>query len=174
MKNTQQIKYPMTMIVLHGLVAVLMIATLVAGWLLDSSDSVMGVHQFLGIAVLTFAVLRIINRLRQSSGVPKSVNTKATAQYIAEKIVHGLLYVITLSLPVVGWLTVNAKGHAVQFFGLFDLPTLLAKNTDLAHQLGDMHETGANIFVALIVLHLLGGVVHLFLHKDNVFKRMMP
>ena len=94
-------------------------------------------------------------------------------QYLAEKTVHGLLYVVMLGVPLMGWLTSNAFGYPASFFGIFNLPTLIGKNIDLAEQLGELHGFGADVFVILLALHVLGAIVHLIVNKENVFKRMM-
>lgn len=174
MKQLQNAKYPMSMILFHTLIAVLMIATLVLGWLMEDNKSLMGTHKSLGIAVLILALLRLVNRLRYIGNTPISVNAKGSLSSIFEKSVHGLLYICMLAIPVVGWLTSNAFGYPASFFGIFSLPTLIAKNEDLAENLGHLHGLGADIFVVLLGLHVLGGLVHLFMHKQNIFKRMLP
>lgn len=174
MKTTSTAKYPLSMIVFHALIAVLMIATLVVGWQLEDNSSLMGLHKSLGVSVLVFAVLRLVNRMANLGKTPDSVNAKGSLNRIVEKSVHGLLYICMLAIPVVGWLTSNAFGYPASFFGLFSLPTLIAKNTDLAETLGHYHGFGANVFAVLLGLHLLGGLVHWVAQKQNIFKRMMP
>lgn len=165
-------KYPMSMIVLHSLVALAMIGALLIGW--NLSPELMPIHKALGIAVLIFAVLRIANRFRVASHVPASVNSKGSMQYILEKSVHGLLYITMIGAPLFGWLLSNAHGYPANFFGLFSLPTLIAKDPSITRTLKDLHELCANVFFGLLILHVVGGVVHLLKEKKNVFKRMMP
>lgn len=172
MSTVSTAKYPMSVKLFHSVIALLMIATLVIGWQLEDNEDLMGLHKSLGVAVLILAILRVVNRVRAKNDVPGSVNAVGSLQYLAEKIVHGLLYLVMLGLPIMGWLTSNAFGYPASFFGLFNLPTLIGKNIDLAEQLGELHGLGADVFVGLLALHVLGGVVHLLLNKENVFKRM--
>lgn len=172
MTNPIAQKFPNSVRLFHTLVALLMIATLFLGWQVEDNEGLMGLHKSLGIAVLVFALLRFVNRVRAKNDVPASVHPQSSLQYIAEKAVHGLLYLTMLGIPVVGWLTSNAFGYPASFFGLFNLPTLVGKNLDLAETLGEMHELGANVFVALLALHVVGAIAHLVLHKQNIFKRM--
>ena len=167
--NTKQ-KYPMSMIVFHALLAVLMIATLVVGWMMGDNRGLMPLHKSLGALVFIFGVVRIINRMRNMGKIPPSVNQGAMR--LVEKSVHGLLMVVMLAMPFVGWLISNAKGFPVSVFGLFNLPTLIDKNEPLAHTLGEMHETGAAVFVILLVLHVVGAVYHKIKTKDDVLSRM--
>lgn len=166
-------KYPLSMIVFHTLIAVFMIGALLIGWNLEENRDLMMLHKSFGVAVLLLAVVRIINRFRVAKSVPESVNPKGLKR-IVEKSVHGLLYIVMLGIPLCGWLLSNASGYPASFFGLFSLPTLMAKNPDMAHTLGEFHELGANVFFMLLILHILGGVVHLVKEKQNVFKRMSP
>lgn len=166
-------KYPASMMIFHALIAVGMIAT----WLIaqmQNFDDYIDLHRSLGFAVLVLAILRIINKRFVSSKIPASVNSKGSLKYILEKSTHGLLYLTMLIIPVIGCLLTNAQGEAVNVFGLFELPRLMAENFSLAATLSDLHELGADIFVILLVLHILGALVHLFRNKENVFKRMFP
>ena len=169
--NTKQ-KYPMSMIVFHALLAVLMIATLVVGWMMGDNRGLMPLHKSLGALVFIFGVVRIINRMRNMGKIPPSVNHGAL--HWVEKSVHGLLMVVMLAMPFVGWLISNAIGFPVSVFGLFNLPTLIQKNEPLAHTLSEMHETGAAVFVILLVLHVVGAVYHKIKTKDDVLSRMSP
>ena len=169
--NTKQ-KYPMSMIVFHALLAVLMIATLVVGWMMGDNRGLMPLHKSLGALVFIFGVVRIINRMRNMGKIPPSVNHGAL--HWVEKSVHGLLMVVMLAMPFVGWLISNAKGFPVSVFGLFNLPTLIQKNEPLAHTLSEMHETGAAVFVILLVLHVVGAVYHKINTRDEVLARMSP
>ena len=153
--NAKQ-KYPKSMIFFHSLLAVLMIATLILGWMMDRENGLMFFHKSVGVLVLVFGVLRIVNRMRNMANIPLSVNYGALR--LVEKAVHGLLMLVMLGLPVVGWLVSNAKGYPVSVFGLFDLPNLIGKNEALAETLGEMHEAGATVFVLILVLHIVGAV----------------
>lgn len=173
MNNDSIQKYPLSMIAFHGLVAAAMIGTLVLGWLLDDFEGLIALHKSLGLSVLLLAVLRIANRLRHRT-LPPSVNAAGSLQYIAEKSVHGLLYLSSIAVPLLGWLKSNAAGRAASFFGLFDLPTLIGKDRDLSHLLGEIHSAAATLFALLLAAHVLGALAHLVLHKQNVFKRVAP
>lgn len=173
LRSTPQ-KYPLSVTIFHGLVAVVMISTLTIGWLLDDADELVTLHKSLGITVLVLVVLRIANRMFHRKSLPASVNPAGSPQYFFEKGVHGLLYLSMLVVPVLGWLKTNAAGHPASFFGLFDLPTLVDKNPDWSHTLGDAHSLAATIFAVLLGVHVLGAVAHLLLHRQNLFKRITP
>lgn len=167
-------KYPMSMIILHSLVAVAMIGALVVGWMLEDTMGLMPIHQGLGLTVLFLAIIRIINRFRVSSQVPESVNAKGSIQRILEKSIHGILYVTMIAVPVLGCMLANSKGYPANFFGLFQMPILMEKNPAISHNIKELHELGANVFFGALILHFGGALVHLIKDKSNVFKRMLP
>jgi cytochrome b561 len=45
--------------------------------------------------------------------------------------VHGLLYLLLLVIPIVGWIATSAYGAPTPFFGLLTLPKLVADNKGL-------------------------------------------
>ena len=174
MNTKHHIKYPPSMILLHGVIAVCMIAALIIGWILDENRDLMGLHKSLGITVLFLTAFRIVNRLRVAAHVPESVNPVGSLQRILEKSVHGLLYITMITTPIFGWLLSSAAGRSVSFFGLFDLPMLMAENPAMRSTIKNLHELSANVFFGLLVLHIVGGIVHMVKEKRNIFKRMLP
>jgi cytochrome b561 len=167
-------KYPLSVCLFHWLVAIAIIGNPVIGWMLDDSMELMSLHKSIGTGILILAALRVLNKLMHRNALPASVNKVGSAQYLAEKAVHGLLYVSMLGIPVLGWLKTNAAGHAVSFFGLFDLPTLLEKNRTLSHLFGEMHSAAAVGLAVLLGLHVVGALVHSVLKSENVLTRILP
>ena len=165
-------KYPKSMIFYHSLLAVLMVATLVLGWVMDRENGLMFFHKSVGALVLFFGVLRIINRVRNMGNIPPSVNHGAL--HLVEKSVHGLLMLMMLVLPIVGWLVSNAKGYPVSVFRLFNLPDLIGKNEALSETLGEMHEAGATVFFLVLIAHVVAAVYHKVKTKEDVISRILP
>jgi cytochrome b561 len=167
-------KYPASMILFHTVIAVLMITVLVLGWQLEDNPDLEFWHKAFGISVLFLAFLRILNRMRVGKHAPRSLNAQGSLQYILEKSVHGLLYVVMFSTPLLGWLLVSAEGEPISFFGLFDMPALVGENESLAHTVEGLHELSANLFFGLLLLHLAGAILHRLKNKDSIFRRIMP
>jgi cytochrome b561 len=167
-------KYPLSVSLFHWLVAIAIVGNLAIGWMLDDNMDLMSLHKSIGASILILAALRILNKRIHRHALPPSINTKGTKQYLAEKAVHGLLYLSMLGIPVLGWLKTNAAGHAVSLFGLFDLPTLLEKNRALSHLFGEMHSAAAAGFAVLLGLHVFGALMHAVLKSENVLTRILP
>ncbi len=165
-------KYPKSMIFFHSLLAVLMLITLFLGWNIEDGDAkIMYFHKSFGGLVLVFGIVRIINRMRNMGKIPASVNDGLP--HLLEKAVHGLLMLTMIGLPMMGWLTSNAFGYPATIFGL-NLPTLIGKDMDLAETLGEAHGAGAAVFVALLVLHVVGAIYHKVKTKEDVISRILP
>jgi len=128
-------------------------------------------HFMLGVLIPILLVVRLIVLTRPT---PPIVPPPPRWQQVLAKAVQGLLYLLMLAMPVLGYLTVNAKGRAVPFFGGQTLPVLIDKNPELAEQLMDLHELGADIAFVLVGLHVAAALFHHFVVRDNTLLRMRP
>ena len=99
-------KYPRSMMYFHHIVAILMIASFVVGKVAGENKQIMPLHKSIGLLLLIFAVIRIVNRLQNRSDIPATVNQGG--KLLAEKVVHSLLIIMTVVLPVAGWLTITS------------------------------------------------------------------
>jgi cytochrome b561 len=167
-------RYPISVSLLHWLLAIALIGNLVIGWLLDDREELLALHKSIGIAILALALIRLSNRLRVRDQLPPSVNKTGTAAYFVESTAHRLLYVLMLAVPLLGWLKTNAAGHSASFFGLFSLPTLLSRSRELSHWLGELHAMAAYGLAALVGLHVLGALAHRLFKGKNILPRILP
>ncbi len=74
--------------------------------------------------------------------------------------VQGLLLLLLLVVPLVGWAYTNAGGLAVTFAG-FRLPTLVPRDQYLAEITVTVHEWAADLLLVLVAVHVAGAVSHL-------------
>ncbi|HEU0229597.1 MAG TPA: cytochrome b/b6 domain-containing protein [Burkholderiaceae bacterium] len=170
----QVIRYPLSISLLHWLLAIALIGNLVIGWLLDDNEGLLDLHKSIGIAILGLVLLRLVNRLRVRHQLPPSTNAAGTSAYRVEKLVHRLLYALMLAIPLLGWLKTNAAGHAANCFGLFSLPTLMPRSHTLSPWLGQLHSLAAYSLAALVGLHVLGALAHWMFKAENIFPRILP
>ncbi|RQR34364.1 cytochrome b [Burkholderia sp. Bp9143] len=172
MKNVT--RYPLSISLLHWLLAAALIGNLIVGLLLDDNEDLVSLHKSIGVAILGLVAIRIVNRLRMRRRLPASINPAGTLNHFAERSVHGLLYVLMLAIPVLGWMKTNAAGHPASCFGLFSLPTLVPRNRELSHWLGELHALTAYGLAALVGLHVLGALAHRLIHTKNILPRILP
>jgi len=128
-------------------------------------------HFTLGLTVFCFVWLRLWAR---STG-PNPVIEPAMAawQAMSAKAMHWVLYALMISLPLLGWLTISAKGINVSLFGT-ELPALIGKNDELAKWTKQIHEAIANAGYFLIGLHVSAALLHHYVKRDNTLKLMLP
>ena len=173
-KNTKN-RYGIIAILLHWLIATLIIGMLILGlYMVDQPDSpdkmkLFGWHKEFGFVVLTFAFIRVYWRL-----INQTPDLKIPAwEALSSRLVHWTLYGFMFAMPLTGWLLSSAAGYPVSFFGLFTIPTLIARNEQLMHLFGTLHQWLAYTLIALIALHTAAAFKHHFIDKDNILKRMI-
>ncbi|OHX19184.1 cytochrome b [Chromobacterium sphagni] len=166
--------YPWSISMLHWLLALLVIANFVLGWMLDDAENLMAAHKSIGTLILLLMLIRVANKARLRHRLPASVNPAGSVQYMIEKLVHGLLYLCLFAVPLLGWLKTNAAGHELNIFDMFSLPTLVSKSHNLSMLFGEMHETLATLFAILIALHVAAALWHHFSRLDGGLVRILP
>lgn len=127
-------------------------------------------HAQAGSLLLMLSALRLVLRRRRAAPPPLD---HGPLRYLAQA-AHLALYGLLIGLPLLGIATLQAKGKAVSVAGLFDLPTLLQRDRDLAETLTTAHEYLAWTLLALVGLHVAAALWHQFIRRDDVLLRMWP
>ena len=78
-------------------------------------------HKSLGLVILALSLVRLVGGLPIPPPLPVAMTSIERA---VAKITHGLFYVLTLGMPLVGWAMVSASplGLPTMVFGLFEWP----------------------------------------------------
>lgn len=133
--------------------------------------SVFAIHKSIGMTLLALFVLRLawrfVDRKPRDEAMPRW-------QAIAAHATHGLLYVLMLAIPLSGWLYNSAHGYPLQWFKQFNLPSLMAKNEELAEIFVEWHEWFFWALIVLLLAHVGGALMHHFIERDNTLRRMLP
>lgn len=176
-------RYTLVQRLLHWLLALLVIPALgvglTLGWLgFDGTKDAFGGevtnalytgHKTMGVLILALMALRLV--LRLTLGAPPPVPTLTWFERLASQVVHALIYLVLLAQPIVGWLATAAGGYPVQFFA-WTLPGLIAKDTDLSENLFQLHGVLGWALLALLALHIGAAIMHGYLKRDGVMRRM--
>jgi cytochrome b561 len=170
--------YPSTSKLLHWLVAICVLTTApvaIAMVRVDkgpTQDMLYNFHKSLGVLILVLMLLRLINRI--AVGAPAPDPTIERWQKALSSAVHGLLYVLLLAMPIVGYVANSAYGAPTPFFGLFTLPKLVADNQELATKLFTLHRWTGFVVILLVFMHIGGALFHFVIRRDTVLQRMLP
>jgi len=137
----------------------------------DLTNLIYGWHKLIGMAVLILIVLRIVAKFAwpdPAYGPGMSAAVRALA-----KSVHGLMYLLLLVVPLLGWAGVTAFPALITVAG-YHLPAMpgIPKDQALAKQIFEIHGTLAMVLLVLVVGHVAAALKHLFIDKDGVFQRM--
>jgi cytochrome b561 len=168
--------YTRTAVSLHWLVAGCIIAAWFMGWTMTSMEFSPGklklynYHKWVGVTVLTLAVLRLVWRLTHR---PPPLEPMPRWQQLAAHGGHWLLYLLMLAVPLSGWAYSNASGYPIVYLGKIPLPDLVGKDKAMAASLVQVHGWLAIGLAACVVLHVLAALQHHFIHKDQTLRRML-
>ena len=131
-------------------------------------------HKAVGVTLLGLAMIRILWIL--VSRPPRMPAALQRWEIVLSKSTVGLLYLLMLATPIAGYLLASTGGKPVSYFGLFELPALMAKNHDLHEVLENVHGFLGYTVLTLVALHFAGALKHRFIDKDpdaDVLKRML-
>ncbi len=163
---------------LHWAVAACVLTTIPVAFAMNNlgegpvPDFLYNFHKSLGVLILVLMIARISNRL--INGAPAPYPGLEPWERAASSAVHGLLYVLLIAMPLVGWAANSAYGAATPFFGLFNVPPILPKNEPLSDILFMLHRYTGWVVAALAAAHIAGGLKHLVISRDGVLQRMLP
>ena len=171
-------RYSTVSLILHWLIAALVVTQIGLIWAHEATDGpisreFVNLHKSVGLSILILTVVRLGWRIANPA-IPLPAGTPRW-QKLAARATHVLFYVFLIAMPLVGWAASSAAGREIIWFGLFEWPALpIGGGRETAGQLMDLHELAAKLFIALVVLHILGALKHHFIDRDNVLHRMIP
>ena len=163
---------------LHWLiVALIILQTILASIAEDlpispKREQVYGLHKSVGITVLALALVRLI--WRWANLTPALPSTLKAYERSVAHLTHVGLYVLLFAQPISGWLMTSAQGLQVSWFGFFQLPDLVHRNSGLFETLKSTHDNLALALYLIVFLHVAAALKHHFVSKDDVLRRMLP
>ena len=125
-------------------------------------------HISIGSVILVLIVLRIIWAVSQKNNRPEQ--DPATALMV--KAGHGLLYLGMLLLPITGLMIMIGNGYG---WGPFGIQLVAGDGPEISWMatLGSVHSLIAWSLLILVVGHVGIALLHHFVKKDGVLKRML-
>lgn len=129
------------------------------------------VHISCGILLAVIVIGRLFWRLSRGRRLPP---LNKGVMNIAAKTAHLALYLLLLSQIVLGFLFRWAQGEPFNFFGLFDVPTLMTFDKSMKSVFGGLHEQVAWVIIILAGVHAVMALVHHYGLRDGTLRRMLP
>jgi cytochrome b561 len=176
--NAIPTRYTPVAILLHWIIGIMMLGLFAMGlYMADLPFSpnklkLFSWHKWAGISVLILAACRLAWRItHRPPAFPPSL---AKYEKVLATAGHHLLYLLMFIIPLSGWLMSSAKGFPVVYFGIYQLPDLVAKNHDLGELLEKIHEVLNYSMITIVAGHAFSAIKHHFIHKNDVLKRMLP
>jgi cytochrome b561 len=128
-------------------------------------------HKLAGFILLFVLVARLAYRLVK--GAPAADPTLPAWQRSVAHITHWLIYALLFGLVLSGWMGVSLF-PALDIFGLFSLPGLVAPQQEMAARAFAAHKAMGMALMALVTLHVAASLYHHFIRKDDTLRRMLP
>lgn len=141
----------------------------------------LNIHWVLGITIGVLTLPRLLWRL---AGTRPDPVPGSRLEHLASEVAHGALYGLLLLMPISGYMTTYDPTD----FGLFVLPACrdTAGAEMIRHAMGwsvlELEEVmwaihsflGKWVAWALVVVHVGAALVHHFVRRDTVLRRMLP
>lgn len=168
--------YDRRTIVLHWLTAALVVSLWVLGqtidWFPKGTPRVFArsAHVSLGVALSLVLIARIGWRFdgRAVHLPPAGVAWPAKIATITHWLLYGLL-VASVALGIA-----NAWVRGDMIFNLFRIPAFDSNNRGLRETVEEWHALAANALLIVTFFHAAAALVHHFISKDDVLRRMLP
>ncbi|MFZ6774283.1 cytochrome b [Undibacterium sp. SXout7W] len=171
--------YTAPAIFLHWLGAVLIVAGFILGLIMTDIPGLTPTklkyfswHKWIGVTAFLSVVPRIVWRLTHT--VPALPKEMGRMHQYAAHLAHLALYGLLIAVPISGLLYSQAAGVAVVYFGVINIPTVLAPDPQWKVILKTVHWILNYLLFSLVALHVLAALKHQFIQRDNLLARMLP
>ena len=161
--------------ILHWLMAPMVIAQLLIGVTMVASLTyyplLLAIHRPLGLLILIFAVVRLVNRFTHR--LPPFLATMGPVERRVATWSEYTLYALLLIQPLVGWAMLSAARYPViVVVGPVHLPGIAPHNLDLYGVLRQAHNVFAFLLFATFTAHVCAVLFHTLVLRDRLLDRM--
>jgi len=129
------------------------------------------IHVSLGMCLAVILALRILWRVGPGRRLPPAASGIAQ---IASELVHCALYVLLVSVVVLGFCFRWAQHVPLSWFGCFVIRSPYPFSQGQQGLIGDMHYWAATAIVILTIGHACAALFHQYVLHDGVLRRMLP
>jgi cytochrome b561 len=159
---------------LHWSMAAMVIAQLLIGVTMIASLSyyplLLAIHRPLGVLILAFAVVRLLNRLTHRP--PPFLATMGPLERRVATWSERLLYALLLVQPLIGWAMLSAARFPIVLVGPVHLPGIAPHNITLYAVLRLCHSVLALLLFLTFTAHMCAVLFHTLVLRDRLIDRM--
>ncbi len=157
---------------LHWIGALLIIALIVVGQMMENMDGVerlqlLDLHRKAGLATGIIFLLRLVFFFVHAR--PAADPSWPGWQAMAAKALHAVLYLLPILMVISGMASMMIFGLDA-YIGTDDIAGYITASETVPSL--TVHSIGAKLLVASVVLHVLAALYHQFVQKDGVMKRI--
>lgn len=160
--------------ILHWLMAPMVIGQLLIGVTMIASMAyyplLLAIHRPLGILILVFALVRLVNRLTHR--LPPFLDTVGPVERRIASWSEYLLYALLFVQPLTGWATVSAARMPITLIGPVHLFGIAPHSIDVYAALRWCHGALAFLLFATFTAHLTAVLFHTLVLRDGLLDRM--
>jgi cytochrome b561 len=174
--TTDPQQFPVSMRLLHWLMAALVLTMLAIGVAMVASLAdyhwLVSIHRPVGILILILLVIRYVNR-RFSTMPPFPATMSSQERHIAhasEMVLYALLFV----QPLVGWGMLSAARYPIVLYGSLHLFPILPHGVMLYSALRKAHTVLAYLLFLTFIAHFGAVLFHTLILRDRLLDRMAP
>jgi len=137
---------------------------------LGNYHRLVAIHRPLGILILIFAAIRLVNR--NLTKLPPFPPTMSAQERLMAAASEKVLYFLMFALPLVGWGMLSAGHYPIVMFGPLHLPPILPANPMLYSLLRATHTILAYLLFLTFLAHLSAVLFHTLIVRDRLLDRM--
>ncbi|MEP7099146.1 MAG: cytochrome b/b6 domain-containing protein [Burkholderiales bacterium] len=169
------LRYDRRTLALHWLTAALVIGLWCVGQTIDffpkgaPRTTVRSLHITFGALLGLVLAYRIWWRASGGLHLPPA---GAGALDTLASLAHKLLYLLLIATVLLGIANTWVRGDTL--FSVLRIPAFDPGNADLREQVEGWHGLSANILLCVAGLHAAAALLHHFVFKDDVLRRMLP
>ncbi|TDS72031.1 cytochrome b561 [Pantoea sp. PNA 14-12] len=126
----------------------------------------------LALVMVVRPVWRVMSQCSPRYALPAASISRPAS--ILSHCVHGARCLLLFTQVVLGFLFRWAQQEPFHFFGLFGLSGRVHVDPLFKHSLREWHNTIARTLIVLVAFHALAALLHHFVFRDNVLRRMLP
>ena len=175
----EALRYSTTARLLHWIMALLILLTIPAGFIMVQPDLDRAVqnalfvyHKNVGVLLFLLVVTRLAWRLI-TPPPPLPAHVPNWQARIA-RFTHLALYALLFVMPVAGYIRVRAGGFPIEGLDALGVPALVPRSDALAETAKTVHYFAGITITAFIALHVSAALFHAIVKRDGVFSRIWP